>query len=145
MEKITDKIIGSWELISWKYKDDTGVETDYFGENPIGILMYDKNGKMNAQLMKSNRTNFVSQSFNGGTQEEMAKAFDGYFCYFGDFYEREPGEIVHVVKGSLFPNWTGINTVRYGKLEDNILSLYTQPIISNEKEVIYYINWRRIG
>ncbi len=145
MEKLTEKIIGSWQLISWTFKNEKGEIVNYFGENPQGILMYDKNGKMNAQLMKSNRKKFESEAFNGGTGSEMSEAFTSYLAYYGDYIENNPGEITHHVTGSLYPNWVGMNQFRYGKLNGDILTLSTQPILSNGIETVFEVSWKKIN
>jgi hypothetical protein len=144
MESIKDKIIGSWKLLSWTFQNEAGETQHYLGENPVGILMYDQWGMMNAQLMKSNRTNFASDAINGGSPEEMSHAFGTYLAYFGRYYEQAPGEIAHIVTGSLFPNWLGNKEVRYGKIEGDLLILSTPPIPVQGRETVFHIRWQRI-
>ena len=144
MEYIKDKLIGSWKLLSWTYQNEAGETINYLGENPVGILMYDRTGMMNAQLMKSGRRSFASEAINGGSSEEMVHAFSTYLAYFGQFYEQAPGEIVHIVTGSLFPNWLGNKEVRYGTIEDDLLILSTPPIPVQGKETVFYIRWQRL-
>ena len=141
---LKEKLIGSWQLLTWTYKKN-GETHNHFGENPEGILMYDNNGKMNAQLVKKDRKKFSSEGLNQGLAEEMCEAFKSYLAYYGSFKEINPGEIVHTVEGSLFPNWVGQEQFRYGKLENNILTFTTQPILSDGEELIFEVTWRRIG
>ncbi len=143
-ESIKEKIIGTWRLVSWVYFNETGEAVHYFGEHATGILMYDKNGFMNAQLMKSGRSTFKSDSIRGGTSVETHDAFHSYLAYFGRYYENNPGEVVHIVEGSLFPNWIGNKEVRYGKIQDDLLILNTPPIPVNDQNIVFYITWRRI-
>lgn len=144
MRSLAKDIIGTWKLVSWTYKNEKGEDVHYFGKNSSGILMYDENGYMNAQLMKEGRTPFVSDSINGGTADETYGAFHSYLAYYGKYYEDKPGEMVHIVEGSLFPNWVGNREVRYGKIEDDRLVLSTPPIHAGGTEIIFYITWRRI-
>src|SRR5688572_20444247 len=102
-ESIKEKIIGTWKLVSWIYFNEKGELVHYFGEHATGILMYDKDGFMNAQLMKAKRQPFASDSIKGGTPFETYNAFHTYLAYFGRYYEDKPGEVVHIVEGSLFP------------------------------------------
>lgn len=143
-EFISKKIIGTWKLVSWVFRDKQGEPVHYFGENATGILMYDGNGYMNAQLMRSGRKTFASDSIDGGTLIETQDAFCSYLAYFGRYYEDRPGEIIHVVEGSLFPNWLGRKEVRYGKIENDHLILYTPPIPVRDTEIVFYITWERV-
>ncbi len=140
-EFIKDKIIGTWKLVSWKYTDENNLALDFFGEKPSGILMYDANGNMNAQLMKGDRSNFISESLTGGTDDEVKQAYLSYAAYYGKYYEKSPGEIIHIVEGSFFPNWVGHQEIRYGKIKDEYLTLCTPPILAQGKEIVFTVIW----
>jgi hypothetical protein len=99
---------------------------------------------MNAQLMRSGRTNFNNDAISGGTLEEMGHAFLSYLAYFGSYVENEPGAIVHTVIGSLFPNWIGHKETRYGQLEGDYLILSTPPIPALGRDIVFYIRWQRV-
>jgi len=142
-ESIKDKIIGTWKLVSWKYNGENDTPIDFFGENTGGILMYDKSGYMNAQLNKQKRANFKSESLTEGTSEEITEAYLSYAAYYGKYYEKSPGEIVHVVEGSLFPNWVGHEEIRYGKIEGEYLILSTPPIQAKAKKIVFTVTWKR--
>jgi hypothetical protein len=143
MNFLKDQIVGTWKLVSWTFENEKGETVHYLGENSTGILMYDEHGYMNAQLMKGNRSSFASDSINGGTPQEALGAFNSYLAYFGKYYEENPGEMVHIVEGSLFPNWVGNKEVRYGKIEGDKLILSTPPIPSGGAEIVFYITWQR--
>ena len=143
-EPIKDKIIGTWKLVSWIFKNEHGQDIHYFGEHAQGILMYDAAGYMNAQLMKSDRMPFASASISGGSPDEAHRAFHSYLAYYGKYYEEEPGAVVHIVEGSLFPNWIGNKEVRYGKIEGDLLVLHTPPIQAQGREIVFYITWCRV-
>jgi hypothetical protein len=143
MNSLKHDIIGTWKLISWTYKNEHGDDVDYFGRNSTGILMYDASGYMNAQLMKENRAPFVSDSINGGTPEETRDAMNSYLAYFGKYYEANPGEMVHIVEGSLFPNWVGKKEIRYGQIKGDKLILSTPPIPAGGSNIVFYITWQR--
>lgn len=143
MKSIKEEIIGTWKLVSWVYHDESGKTIDYLGKNAVGILMYDRNGYMNAQLMKADRAAFASDSISGGTPDEALGAFNSYLAYFGKYEEGEPGEVIHTVEGSLFPNWMGNKEIRYGKIAGNVLTLHTPPIPAQGREIVFYITWER--
>ena len=142
-EFIKDKIIGTWKLISWTFNNEKNEPVNFFGDNPSGILMYDQSGYMNAQLMKPGRANFNSESLAEGTPEEIQQAYLSYAAYYGKFYEKSPGEIIHIVEGSLFPNWIGHEEIRYGKLEGEYLILSTPPIKAQGKEIVFNVKWKK--
>jgi hypothetical protein len=142
-EPIKEKIVGTWKLVSWIYKNEQGESVHYFGENAMGILMYDEHGFMAAQLMKTGRPPFSSNSISGGSAPETFGAFHSYLAYFGRYHEEAPGEIVHIVDGSLFPNWVGNKEVRYGKIEHDLLILNTPPIPVQDQKIVFHITWRR--
>lgn len=144
-QSVKDKIIGTWKLISWVYQDQKGNVVHYFGEDAVGILMYDTHGYMNAQLMKTNRKKFTSNSISGGTSEETKGAFDSYIAYFGKYDEVRPGEIVHRVEGSLFPNWHEDNQIRFAVLEGNRLTLSTLPMDINGADIVFHVTWERLA
>ena len=133
-KSVKDKIIGTWKLVSWKYLDGDKEPADFFGENPKGILTYDTSGYMNAQLMKSGRSNFNAESLTGGTTEEIKNAYLSYAAYWGKYHERTPGELVHQVEGSLFPNWVGHDEIRYAQVDGDTLVLSIPP---------FRVTWQR--
>ena len=143
-EFLKDKILGTWKLISWQYMNEHQEMVDFFGTTPSGILMYDRSGYMNAQITKGGRQNFQSESLTGGTEREVMHAFHSYAAYYGRYYEHIPGEIVHVVEGSLFPNWVGHEEVRYGELQGGHLILSTPPIRTHDKEIKFIVTWERV-
>lgn len=144
MRSLKNEIIGTWKLVSWTYKNEQGIDVDYFGKNSTGILMYDPSGYMNVQIMKGEREMFASDSINGGTPGEALGAFNTYLAYFGKYVEEKPGEMVHTVEGSLFPNWLGKKEVRYGRIEGDLLVLSTPPIQAGGTPIVFYITWKRM-
>ncbi|WP_143306476.1 lipocalin-like domain-containing protein [Chitinophaga vietnamensis] len=144
-EFIKEKIIGAWQLLSWTYNNDKGETIHYFGENVMGIIIYDRSGYMNAQIMKASRPLFSTSSLNAGTPEETFSAFSGYLAYYGRYVENKPGELVHIIEGSLFPNWIGNGQVRYVSIEDDRLTIRTPPILSKDGEVVFHLAWRRVS
>lgn len=142
-EKLDQRIVGTWRLVSWVYENERGETVHYLGENAQGILMYDAHGNMNAQLMKAGRPKFVSESISGGTPEETQMAFNGYLAYYGKYEEQDPGEVIHTVEGSLFPNWIGHKEKRYARIDGDYLIISTPPIPAGDREITFYITWKR--
>ncbi len=142
MESVLKQIEGSWLLVSMTYMAD-GSEVNLYGKDPIGILTYDKNGHMNAQMGYSNRTNFQNQSLGEGTVDEITQAYKTYMAYYGRYFEKEPGTVVHKVESCLFPNWKGKEEIRYANIQNGYLVITTPPTLVGNTEVTIKAVWRR--
>ncbi|MGB5977084.1 MAG: lipocalin-like domain-containing protein [Cyclobacteriaceae bacterium] len=141
-----EKLIGTWELCSWTYREDGGKETDYIGDNPGGILMFDRSGWMNVQVHAADRKNFASEGIMGGKAEEIREAFTTYFAYYGTYEVGiEDSTIVHRVEGALFPNWIGDKQVRKVLFRDDHLFLTTPPLQAAGRERMFTLKWRRVS
>jgi hypothetical protein len=145
MEYLSQKIVGTWKLVSWTYVDAKGHTEDFFGKESSGILMYDNYGYMNAQLMRLPRKTMSAQRLFEGSDEEIREAYQTYAAYYGRYEERRPGEFIHVVEGSLFPNWTGKEEVRFAKIDGEFLTLSAPPVTVNGEEVTFNVLWRKVG
>lgn len=142
--KISEKVIGTWKLVSWTYKNKYGERVDYFGENPTGILMYTTSGYMSVHIMKNDRKRFESEGMYDGKPEEIIDAFKTYFAYFGRFEEKEPGVMRHTVEGGTFPNWLGHIEERFGEIKENLLVLSTPPIRTGDRDIVFDVVWERV-
>lgn len=143
---VKEKIIGTWKLVSWTYQNAAGETCDYFGDHPRGVLMYDRNGYMNVQIMRDGRKPLSAQAMGSGSAEEVREAYQGYAAYFGRYHERTPGEFVHTVEGSLFPNWTGQEEIRYAHFDGEDLILSTPPMpATTGGTLVFEVRWVRLG
>ncbi len=142
-EVIGKEIVGTWEFVSWTYVSPQGETVDFFGKESRGILMYDASGYMSVQLMKLPRSNMSVQRLFEGPPEEVAHAYATYAAYYGRYVERSPGEVIHLIEGSLFPNWTGKEETRYAKLDGDFLTLSAPAIEMAGHQIIFNVRWRR--
>ena len=145
-DKLRDKLIGAWELISYMEKPLTGFPPNYpMGERPAGIIMYTPDGYMSAQLMRPNPGHFASPDWFKATPEEYARAASNYFAYAGPFeVDEESNTVTHFVLVSLFPNWIGQKQQRIARIEGDTLHLSTAaPIQSGGRTINAYLEWRR--
>lgn len=145
MEKqsLKNQIVGTWKFVSWVYKNENNETVHYFENDSEGVLMYDADGNMNAQIMRPGRGKFRSDSISGGTEAETKAAFDSYLAYFGKYYESEPGKLVHTVQGALFPNWLSNEEVRYGEIIGDKLIITTPPISTPQGDIVFTITWKK--
>src|SRR5882762_9520788 len=80
--KASDEFVGAWNLISYQRKNTAGEITYPMGEKPVGRLTYDALGRMSAQIMRPDRSNFQSAIAMAGAAGEKTTAFDGYIAYY---------------------------------------------------------------
>ncbi len=141
-EFIGDRIVGTWKLVSWTYRDPSGKIVDFFGETPEGILMYDSKGCMNAQLMKFGRNKIGSPRLFEGSDEQIAAAYRSYAAYWGRYKETAPGEFTHYVEGSLLPDWVGTEEIRSARIEGELLTL-SATVTANSHRITVEVRWRK--
>ncbi len=140
-----EKFVGAWKLISNEYLSEDGVNTYPLGREAIGLIMYDSQGNMSAQLMNARRPRFLADDWLKGTPEEIKAAFEGMRCYFGTYDVDEVKKIVvHHVHGHSFPNGVGTDNVRFYEFLGNNLILKTVPIKMRGKEVVGRLVWERL-
>lgn len=136
------KLFGTWKLVSWKIKSADDVIYP-FGQDAIGYLMYNKDGYMSVAVMTANRSPFTSSDILNGSQEEKAEATETHISYCGT-YEVRKDEIVHHIKVSSFPNWTGVAQQRTFELNGNRLLLSAPRLLSeNEHQTVFFV-WERV-
>ena len=141
-----DKFIGTWRPISAEFHAEDGSLVDSpYGTEPQGVLMYDAEGNMAAQLSSKDRTPFAVNDRWGGTAEETRAAFGSYQAYFGRYVvdEREH-TVTHLVAQALLPNWIGTKQVRYYKFQDGRLILRTPVIYIGGKRVTGTLVWEKV-
>jgi hypothetical protein len=136
--------VGTWRLVSAEYRSDEDEVHYLLGSQPIGQLMYDERGYMSAQLLDTDRPAFASNDWLKGTPEEVKTAFEGHRAYFGTYeVDEEARKVTHHVLGSSFPNWIGVDNVRYYELAGNRLILRTAPMRMGGRQVIGQLVWER--
>ncbi len=143
-----NNLLGTWQLVSCKLVDINGVEQpDPFGD-ASGVIMYDNQGTMAAQLMKSQHRNFQPRNLLDASDAAYKDAFTNYIAYYGTYRINEKESIVtHTVRGSLWPNMIGLEVSRNFVFQDDntiILSPVTPEALANAEPIIRYLTWRRV-
>ena len=141
------RFVGAWRLLSCEARDSNGHVQYPYGERATGQLFYDAVGNMAAQLMRANRAPFATRDPALGTDAEVRAAFDGYVAYFGTYsIAPSTNAVTHHVAGASFPNWIGIDLVRYFVFDgDARLKLSTPPIEVGGRALEYVLLWERIS
>jgi hypothetical protein len=136
------KLVGTWKLISWKIKSADAIIYP-FGEDAIGYIMYNEDGYMSVAVMTADRSHFTSNDILSGSQEEKAAATETHISYCGT-YEVRKDEIIHHVKVSSFPNWTGVAQQRTFELNGNSLLLSAPRLLNEDEHQTVLFVWERV-
>lgn len=145
MQHSSASITGAWRLVTFEFRKSDGSVIHPFGKQAQGTIIYTDNGRYSAQLMRSDRPRFAVGDQMRGSPEEMEANFKGCISYFGAYeLNREEGQIVHHVEGSLFPNMQGVDQVRAFELTGNRLKLQTQSISFDGEKAVGVLIWERI-
>jgi hypothetical protein len=99
-----------------------------FGDSPTGLILYQYDGHMSAQLSIGGRKKLACEDPFQASPEEAAEAWRTYFGYWGSFaVDTEKRVVVHHVQGGSFSNWIGTEQVRHFRFDEaNRLILETQ-------------------
>lgn len=139
------QLTGVWGLVSSEFRTANGSVMHPLGENAIGQAIFTESGYMSAQLMRQNRSEFEADNQALGTSEEIQQAFLGYLAYYGRCEVDEAAQTITThVDGSLFPNWTGGEQVRFYELSGDQLVLRTPPIALSDEEITGVLTWQRL-
>lgn len=121
---ISDKLVGTWRLVSVEnYSDGLPVAYPY-GRNPVGLLIYDRTGHMAIQIMATPHPGVASGDDRRITPEEKIALFDAYTAYFGTYtVDVERAVITHRVEGDIADVYVGKNQARPFELAGDSLVL----------------------
>lgn len=134
-------LVGAWVCHRWRITYADGRVTEPFGEDATGILLYTADGRMSATIMAAGRMPFAAADPREATQEERARAFDGYFSYAGR-WRLADGKVLHEVEVALNPGLVGSRQWRDAKLVGRRLVLSAEDVagaVARRHE----LEWRR--
>jgi hypothetical protein len=116
---------GTWKLVSsTRTNTTTGATTDSFGPNPLGCIMYGKDGRMMVLITRSDRPK--PDSTDKMTDEQRSRLFSSMLAYSGT-YKFDGETIEHHIDGSWNQVWTGTTQIRNVKKDGDRLIYTTQP------------------
>jgi len=142
-KQVKDKLIGTWVLILVDNILPDGSRTKPYGENPQGILMFDKDGNYSLQILRAGRAKFASGDKTKGTAGENKSLVLGSNSHFGKYFISADGAtITFRIEHAFFPNWEGAEQKRSFTLSDKEFS-YTVPATTNGAGVSGEVVWRR--
>jgi len=139
------QLVGSWDLVEYYRRDESGaVPETYYGDNPLGILVYTASGDMSVHLVDPRVGEFRSGDFLMGSPAEIKEAYEGYFGYFGKYTVDEQAKTVtHHVTGASFRGYAGSDMTRFFELEGDRLSLVSGVEIEAGVPSTFHLIWKR--
>jgi hypothetical protein len=106
-----DQIVRVWKLVSAEAEQD-GKKVEFFGSDPLGIYIFDANGRFFSQISRSDLPKFASGNRYQGTPEENKAVVRGFIAYFGNYTVTESGILTLHMVNSSFPNFNGTDQKR---------------------------------
>ena len=144
-ETLASQLVGSWDLVEYDRRDESGIVAEaYYGDNPLGNLIYTASGDMSVHLVDPRIGEFESRDYLRGTPAEIKEAFEGYYGYFGTYTVDEDAKTVtHHVIGASFRGYTGSDQTRFFELEGNRLGLVSGVEIEDGVPSTFHLVWKR--
>lgn len=141
------EICGTWILVDRidRTVDGNIVPEQTLGQDPIGILIYDRAGNMSVQIMKRNRTSTGTNESKISDNSNSIGAVNGYVAYFGkckiDFKNHT---VTHMIEGGISPTDIGKSVTRHFEIvgKELRLSFDTQ---NGGISVRRTLRWRRVA
>jgi hypothetical protein len=116
---------GTWKLISsTRTNTTTGTTADSFGPNPLGYIMYGKDGRVMVLLTRNDRPK--PDSPDKMTDEQRSLLFSSMLAYSGT-YKFDGKTIEHHIDLSWNQVWSGTTQVRSVKKDGDRLIYTTRP------------------
>lgn len=142
-KRIADQLIGTWSLVLVDNILPDGSRTKPYGEQPFGILTFDRDGNYALQILRRDRPKFASGDKTKGTNEENKALVLGANSHFGRYVINAKDQtITFKVDHAFFPNWEGNEQVRSFQLRNRVLK-YSVPATTNGTGVSGVVVWKR--
>jgi lipocalin-like protein len=141
-----NRLVGVWSLVAYTDEHENADETQPFGPNPQGFLLYTADGFVSAQLMRPGRPAFYSSDWHHGTPEEYRASGSGYIAYCGTYeVDEEKATVTHIPSVSLLPNLIDGRQCRSIDLQGDLLVLRAAGApVAGGMNITSRLEWKRI-
>ena len=121
-QSLKEQIVGTWRVVSI-YNEQAGVKKHLYGDEPVGLVMFDRSGYVIQYLSKPDVPNFGSNNRLQGTDQEYRTVVQSILAGFGTY--TVDGDTVTITwVASSFPNRTGTTEKRtYKVVGDNMTAV----------------------
>ena len=121
---VTGNFIGMWRLVAFEERQANGEVTFPYGQNPLGLLVYDASGNMAVQIMSRQREPLSARDLSEIDGEKIRETVAGFTAFFGKYEIDEAHQIIiHRVEGHLWPASIGKDLPRVYEFSDHQLIL----------------------
>jgi Lipocalin-like domain len=126
---LRDELVGTFELVSLESRRSDGEIAHPYGEQPIGMFVFDRAGRFSVQLTEPNRS----------------PAQGGYVAMFGTYVvDDEHRTFTLTPRAAADPELIGTDVLRHVAF-DGDLAIFHTPVQHVEGfDVTTYITWRRV-
>ena len=140
----TDKLLGTWKLVSATSRDASGAQLDApYGSNPDGFLTYSEDGRVTALISYTGRKPLSVGAKGAALLEEQAEAFKTFLAY-GGRYRLTGDKVIHSIEISSIQNYVNKELVRSVKFQGNRIVLLTPPTMVNGKIQTIELVWEHL-
>jgi hypothetical protein len=141
-ESISNKIIGTWKLVSVTHTQAlTGTEVEDYGPHPKGYLNYSADGHVMVMMIQGDRIKPKGSSISSDEAKNLMKSMTSY----AGTYQIIGDKIIHNIDISWNETWSGTRQVRYYRLKDNRLTLTMEPFIDpNYGKIVVHLVWEKL-
>ncbi len=136
------KFVGVWSLVSVENVSADSSRSYPYGETPVGLLIFGKEGDYAIQILKAERPKVASNNKNTATPEENKALVQGTNSHFGTYSIDEKNHtITYKVSYAFFPNWEGKELkTSYVLSGDTLRSFSTNTTFGGSSAIV---TWKR--
>ncbi len=114
------------------------------GENPLGLLIYDRSGNFAAQFMRLDRSVVVPDGPAGAKNNSRAQG--GYDAYFGTYtIDDEKRTVTQRLLGALSSENVGAILTREMDVQGDALVIRIDTTAADGEPVTRTLTWQRVG
>ena len=116
---------GTWSLVSLTIQRD-GNKFEVYGDNPVGRLIFDANGRYSLMVRRSTLPKYASNNRDTGSPDEFKATVQGSNAHFGTYAVSLADKAVNFrIEVCTYPNWDGTEQKRTFTLDGDQLTYVT--------------------
>jgi len=140
-KQFEQKMAGTWHLVSVTFINSSGERTRPYGDDPQGLLIFDKGGEYATQILRTGRPKFASGNKARGTADENRSLVIGSNSHFGTYVlDSRRMTVTFKIISAFFPNWESTEQTMTVLLKEGKLTLNAPTSTSGGKAEVV---WKR--